>query len=210
MSSPFTLRPAGPRALLVEFGTLQQVRDYYAEAQRRRAAGILPSGIELVPAAFTLLFDELDDLPAMARELQAWRPAPAGGGEPRERHVPTVYDGPDLADVAVIWGVSTAEVVQRHAAMTHEVAFVGFAPGFAYIAGLPDQLRVPRRSRPRTRVPAGSVAVADQFTGIYPRDSPGGWQLIGRTTVPMWDPATEPAAYLLPGDRVRFVPVTPP
>jgi KipI family sensor histidine kinase inhibitor len=208
MSSDFTLRPAGPRALLVEFEDLQQVRDYYAEARRRQADGALSPGIEVVPAARTILFDELDDSSALAHQLRSWRPASAAITQPRELDIPTIYDGPDLADVAELWGVTTTEVVRRHVAMVHEVAFVGFAPGFAYIAGLPDELRVPRRARPRTRVPAGSVALADQFTGVYPRESPGGWQLVGRTTVPMWDPSAERAAYLMPGDRVRFIHVT--
>jgi KipI family sensor histidine kinase inhibitor len=203
----FTLRPAGPRALLVEFDDLQRVRDYYAEAQRRRVEGTLAAGIEIVPAARTILFDELDDWAEMARDLRSWQPGRAFIAQPRELEIPTVYDGPDLPDVAVMWGVSTDEVIERHVAMRHEVAFVGFAPGFAYIAGLPEELRVPRRARPRTRVPAGSVALADEFTGVYPRESPGGWQLVGRTTVPMWDPAAEPASFLMPGDRVRFVPV---
>jgi KipI family sensor histidine kinase inhibitor len=100
--------------------------------------------------------------------------------------------------------MSQREVVACHTGIEHEVAFIGFAPGFAYIAGLPERLRLPRRPESRTRVPAGSVALADRFTGVYPRVSPGGWQLIGRTEVPMWDPAAEPASFLLPGDRVRF------
>jgi len=200
-----TLRPAGPRALLVEFDGLQQVRDYYAEARRRHTDGQLPAGTEIVPAARTILFDDLDDAGALARDIRTWRPGPATVTTPREVRIPTVYDGPDLADVAECWGTTVAGVIERHTAILHEVAFIGFAPGFAYIAGLPAGLRVPRRPAPRTKVPAGSVALADEFTGVYPRESPGGWQLVGHTDVPMWNPETEPGAYLMPGDRVRFV-----
>jgi KipI family sensor histidine kinase inhibitor len=207
VSARVTPRPAGPRALLVEFADPAQVRDYYAEARRRQAAGALSENLEMVPAARTILFDELDEPAALARELRSWRPAPAARAPGRERSIPTVYDGPDLAEVAEHWGMSEAEAVECHTALIHEVAFVGFAPGFAYLAGLPDRLRVPRRDHPRTRVPAGSVALADQFSGVYPRMSPGGWQLVGRTTVPMWDPVAEPPAYLMPGDRVRFTSV---
>jgi KipI family sensor histidine kinase inhibitor len=209
LSARFTLRPAGPRALLIEFESLQQVRDYYAEAQLRRADGRLPSSVELVPAARTLLVDEVDDCATLARELSSWRPQGTDGAPAREVELPAVYDGPDLPDVAEFWGISPAEVIERHIALPHEVAFLGFAPGFAYLAGIPPELSVPRRPQPRTRVPIGSIALGAQFTGVYPRESPGGWQLIGRTAVPMWDPSAEPAAFLLPGDRVRFVPVAP-
>ncbi len=203
------VRAAGPSALLVELADLQQVHDYYAEAQRRRQTGQLPSQVELVPAARTLLIDGVEDPARLARDVRTWRPGPATAAESRERDVPTRYNGPDLAEVAELWGLTVAEAIDAHASIRHEVAFVGFSPGFAYINGLPAELRVPRRSAPRTRVPTGSVALADQFTGIYPRESPGGWQLIGHTVVPMWDPSAEPAAYLLPGDRVRFVPIHP-
>lgn len=201
----FVLRPAGPRAILVEFDAPGPVRNFYAEARRRRADGRLAATVELVPAACTLLLDELDDQAAVARDLPTWRPAPSIAESPREIEIPTVYDGPDLADVAAAWGVSVAEVPHIHAALVHEVAFIGFAPGFAYLTGLPDELRLPRRRSPRTRVPAGSVAAADLFTGVYPRESPGGWQLLGHTTTPMWDPAGDPPAVLAPGDLVRFV-----
>jgi KipI family sensor histidine kinase inhibitor len=119
--------------------------------------------------------------------------------------VPTTYDGPDLEEVARVWGMSTAEVVATHTGLEHEVAFCGFSPGFAYCAGLPEHLAVPRRHDPRPRVPAGSVAVADRWTGVYPTASPGGWQLLGRTDLVLWDADREPPATLAPGTRVRFV-----
>lgn len=203
----FVLRPAGRRAVLVEFETSAQVRDFYAEAQARQADGRLPATVELVPSARTLLLDELDDQAAIARDLRTWRPAPMAVNNPREVEIPTVYDGPDLLGVAAHWGVTVADVAGIHAGLTHEVAFVGFAPGFAYLTGIPDELKLPRLPSPRTHVPAGSVAVADVFTGVYPRVSPGGWRILGRTAATMWDSDREPPALLAPGDRVRFVDV---
>jgi KipI family sensor histidine kinase inhibitor len=118
--------------------------------------------------------------------------------------IPVVYDGVDLDAVAQRWGISAEQAVARHAGVEFVAQFCGFAPGFAYLAGLPPALRVPRRSTPRTIVPAGSVALADTWCGIYPVASPGGWQLIGRTSVTVWDPAADPPALLSPGTRVRF------
>jgi KipI family sensor histidine kinase inhibitor len=204
MTAPFTVRPAGPTALLVEFENGQRVRDYYREAQRRQVEGKLAAGIELIPAASTILFDGVADRAALAGDLRRWRPAGSVDGISRLVELPTSYDGPDLAVVAELWRVSIDDVVRIHTGLEHEVAFIGFAPGFAYIAGLPPELRVPRRATPRTAVPAGSVALADQFTGVYPRQTPGGWQLIGRTEVQMWDVQGKTHGYLAPGDRVRF------
>jgi KipI family sensor histidine kinase inhibitor len=119
-----------------------------------------------------------------------------------------VYDGADLADVAAHWGVSPAAAVALHSAIEYRVAFCGFAPGFAYLTGLPADRAVPRRATPRAAVPAGSVGLAGRYTGVYPSVSPGGWQLIGRTAERLWDTAREPAALLAPGTRVRFVPTT--
>jgi KipI family sensor histidine kinase inhibitor len=202
------VRPAGPHAILVEFGTAQDVHAYYLEALRRRQVGELETGLDIVPGARTILFDGLANGQRFADDLLGWQPRHDQDQLGREIEIPTVYDGPDLADVAGIWQLSTKQAVEAHVAMTHVVAFHGFVPGFAYIEGIPEQLKVGRRARPRVRVPVGSVAVADQFTGVYPRASPGGWQLIGRTNLRLWDEHADPAAYLLPGDRVRFVPVT--
>jgi allophanate hydrolase subunit 1 len=117
------------------------------------------------------------------------------------------YDGPDLEEVARLTGLAPAQIVERHTRGSHHVAFCGFAPGFAYIAGLDAGLRVPRRATPRTRVPAGAVAIADGFTGVYPRASPGGWHLIGHTDLVVFDLGRDPPALLAPGVRVRFVAV---
>jgi KipI family sensor histidine kinase inhibitor len=207
MTQPFILRPAGPTALLVEFETAQLVRDYYGEACRRRDAGSLSASMEFVPGARTILFDGVEEPVALARGLRGWRPAPDSATATRKVDVPTHYDGPDLAVVAEVWSMRIAEVVELHAGLPHVVAFHGFAPGFAYLSGIPEHLSVPRRPSPRAQVPRGSVALAGLFTGVYPRASPGGWQLIGRTEVPLWDETAQPAAYLLPGDHVRFVPL---
>jgi KipI family sensor histidine kinase inhibitor len=118
------------------------------------------------------------------------------------------YDGPDLSDVAAHWGVARHEVARIHADTEFTVAFCGFAPGFGYLTGLPARYDVPRRATPRTAVPPGSVALAGPYTGVYPRSSPGGWQLIGTTDTVLWDHARVPAALLSPGTRVKFVPVS--
>ena len=115
--------------------------------------------------------------------------------------------GPDLDEVAALCGLPRAEVVERHAARTYRVFMLGFLPGFAYLGTLDPAIHVPRRTTPRTAVASGSVGLAGAQTGVYPRVSPGGWQIIGRTDVALFDPALDPPSRLLPGDRVRFVPV---
>ncbi|MFR0353948.1 5-oxoprolinase subunit PxpB [Streptomyces sediminimaris] len=198
--------PVGDRALLVELSCGDEARALHAELLRRRAEGLLTVR-EIVPAARTVLLDGLDDPARLASELTSWQPPPA---PPRAREVidiPVHYDGPDLAAVAAHWGVTAHEARRIHADTEFTVAFCGFAPGFGYLTGLPRRYDVPRRATPRTAVPAGSVALAGPYTGVYPRSSPGGWQLIGRTEAVLWDHARVPAALLSPGTRVRFVPV---
>jgi KipI family sensor histidine kinase inhibitor len=128
---------------------------------------------------------------------------------PREIVIPVVYggaDGPDLAEVARHAGMTADEVVAAHSGAAYDVFFLGFQPGFAYLGGLPPALATPRRDTPRVRVPAGSVGIGGAQTGIYPAASPGGWNLIGRTAVTLFDPHADAPALLAPGDRVRFVP----
>lgn len=115
-------------------------------------------------------------------------------------------DGPDLAEVAERTGLSVQRVIELHSGTTYRVFMLGFVPGFAYLGTLPSELAVTRRAEPRVRVPAGSVAIAARQTAIYPSETPGGWQLIGRTDMRLWDPLDEPPALLMPGSRVRFVP----
>lgn len=192
---------ASDRALLVEADDLD-------EAMRLNLAWAdLPGVVERIPGARTVLvrFAPLQVSAAALAELLATTTADAAGaGATREVTVPVRYDGEDLAEVATLLGVSAAEVVARHLAADWQVAFSGFAPGFGYAVSGDALFDVPRRSSPRTRVPAGSVALAGHFTGVYPRESPGGWQLIGRTDAVMWDIDRDPPALLAPGTHVRF------
>jgi KipI family sensor histidine kinase inhibitor len=169
----------------------------------------VPGVADLVPAAETVLVvaDDGADVRALREALVAVVPEETGalpsGGDVVE--IPVRYDGPDLADVARLTGLSEGEVVAAHSGALWRVAFGGFAPGFAYLVGDDDRLHVPRRDSSRTAVPAGSVGLAGAYSGVYPRESPGGWQLIGTTDVPMWDLDRDPPALLRPGAAVRFV-----
>ncbi|MFF7332389.1 allophanate hydrolase subunit 1 [Streptomyces sp. NPDC090306] len=200
------VRPAGDAALLVEVASGEEARALHAELCRRRAEGLLTAR-EIVPAARTVLLDGLDDPARLASELSASAVPPAPSRPARTVEIPVRYDGPDLADVAALWKVPVPEVARIHAGTEFTVAFCGFAPGFGYLTGLPERFAVPRRATPRTAVPVGSVALAGPYTGVYPRASPGGWQLVGTTDAVLWDHARVPAALLSPGTRVRFVPV---
>lgn len=216
MNRPRVL-PAGDGAALLEFDTADEVAAAHRSLSALESEGI----VELVPAARTILviYDATLASPEKFADA-AWRAesvepveavepveSPAPPETPNEVHIPVTYDGPDLPALAQLTGLSIAEVVERHAAPLYVVAFCGFAPGFAYLNGLDPLLRLPRRDTPRTRVPAGSVAVADEFTGVYPNASPGGWHLLGRTDAVLWDVDRDPPALLAPGTRVRFRPV---
>jgi len=198
--------PVGDDALLVEVSSGEEARALHAELLRRRAEGSVAVR-EIVPAARTVLLDGLTDPDRLAAEL-ALSDVPSAPAHARDVvRLPVRYDGPDLGDVAAHWGVSPREVARIHADTEFSVAFCGFAPGFGYLTGLPRRYDVPRRATPRTAVPAGAVALAGPYTGVYPRSSPGGWQLIGTTDAVLWDHTRVPAALLAPGTRVRFVPV---
>ncbi|MFC9398380.1 5-oxoprolinase subunit PxpB [Streptomyces sp. NPDC057027] len=194
----------GARALLVELDDGGATEALHAELLRRRAAGALPAVREIVPAARTVLLDGVDAPERLAAELAGWEPAPLHARVGEAVEVPVRYDGPDLPEVAAFWGVSVEAAVRIHTAAEFRVAFCGFAPGFGYLTGLGERYGVPRRATPRTAVPAGSVALAGPYTGVYPRSSPGGWQLIGTTDLVLWDAERDPAALLTPGTRVRF------
>lgn len=193
----------GTTALLLECGSSAQVRAAYAEARRRRDAGELDC-VDIVPGATTVLLDGVADPEAARAAAEEWRLQVPAEVEARAVELPVTYDGPDLESVARRCGMAVDEVVRRHRGCEYVVAFCGFAPGFAYLTGAPAELHVPRREEPRSRVPAGSLGLAGEFTGIYPRSSPGGWQLIGRTTSSLWDLDRDPPALLAPGTRVRF------
>ncbi len=185
-------------------GTAAAVREL---AERR---GIALS--DVVPGAETVLVVTADSLTLqrfLATLPELGPPLPASDSS-ASVEIPTRYDGPDLPDVAAATGLDVAEVVRRHSEVTYQAAFAGFAPGFAYLSGLDPVLRLPRRSSPRPRVPPGSVAIADAFSAIYPRPSPGGWHLLGSTDADVFDPSREPPALISPGTRVRFVPLPGP
>jgi len=191
------LRRCGTDALLVEVSSLGEV------AAVRAALQGVPGIEELVPAARTVLVK--GSLPQVREALKDIDLTHAPHTQSREVTIPVSYDGPDLDLVAQTAGISTDEVVKLHTSATYEVAFCGFAPGFGYLTGLPQPLQQPRLDSPRTKVPQGSVAIAGEFTAAYPRATPGGWRLIGRTEITLFDAKAEPPALLAPGDKVRFV-----
>lgn len=201
--------PCGEYGILCELSDLTEVGALLTALTSARHHGELASVVDVVPGARTVLITVRPDraeLVTVARfvsevDLAEWAEVGAPGVLVT---IGVHYDGPDLRLVAETSGLSPDEVISAHSGVEYRVAFCGFAPGFGYLTGLPDVLRQPRLDQPRTRVPAGSVAIADEFTSIYPLASPGGWRLIGRTDEVLFDPRREPPALLAPGDRVRF------
>jgi len=194
------LRPYGPGAVLAEVADSEAARSLavYARAARVRAD-------EVVPGARTVLFDGVPAPDGLAVLLADWTPEATTEPGPLVE-LPVQYDGADLDDVASRWGTDVDGVVARHTSTEFVSSFCGFAPGFAYLTGLPQEYAVPRLPSPRSRVPAGSVGLADAWCGVYPSASPGGWRLLGHTEVALWDPERSDPALLAPGTRVRFVP----
>jgi KipI family sensor histidine kinase inhibitor len=191
-------RRCGEDAALLDCDSLEQMRAAHATVLAARPEGV----VDLVPGARSLLVvGGVAAVQTLLRDADLTHP-PAG--EPREVTLDVHYDGEDLSLVASDAGVSPDAVVELHTEAVYTVAFTGFAPGFGYLTGLPAQLRQPRLESPRTRVPAGSVGLAGEFTGVYPRESPGGWRLLGHTTATLFDPHADPPALFAPGDRVRF------
>jgi len=200
-------------SILVTFGEaidLETNRKVHALAARL-AQNPLEGVIETVPGYASLVV-HYDPLTRTHAEITEWlaahlnvegdtRPRP-----PRRVEVPVIYDGPDLPFVAQHCGLSVDEVIRLHSENDYTVYMMGFMPGFPYLGKLPEALHVPRLKTPRTHVPAGSVAIAGGQTGIYPQDSPGGWRLIGRTDLKLYDPQRESPFLFAPGDTVRFVP----
>jgi KipI family sensor histidine kinase inhibitor len=200
-----TVLDYGDQALLLQFDNTADVLAWTAAL--REAA--LPGVLDIVPAARTVLvkLDGPRRQGAVRRRLRTLRVdagmvATAPPAEPTV--IDVVYDGVDLAEVAELTGLSTAQVINAHTATPWQVGFGGFAPGFAYLVGGDPRLAVPRRSEPRSSVPAGAVGLAGEFTGIYPRRSPGGWQLIGHTDAVLWDIDRPNPALLTPGMWVEF------
>jgi len=206
--------PAGDRGLLVTVGRtidpslLGQVLALDKVLADRRPSGL----ISTVPAYASLLchYDpgvtDAARLEASILQLEGHVDAAMALGSVVE--VPTRYDGPDLASVALATNLTPAAVIEMHAGREYLVYCVGFAPGFTYCGALPDQLSVPRLASPRLRVSAGSIGIAGRQTGIYAVESPGGWNLIGRTALRLFDPAADPPARFKPGDRLRFIPTS--
>ena len=194
----------GDQALLLQFDSTAEVLAWAAAL--RDAA--LPDVLDIVPAARTVLLklDGPGRQAAIRRRLQTTKvlagAEPTVPGEPLV--IDVVYDGADLDEVAELTGLTAAQVIEAHTANPWNVGFCGFAPGFAYLVGGDPRLAVPRRSEPRPVVPAGAVGLAGEFTGIYPRRSPGGWQLIGRTDAALWDIDRPAPALLTPGTWVQF------
>ncbi|WP_261646889.1 allophanate hydrolase subunit 1 [Curtobacterium sp. C2H10] len=199
------VRPAGTRAVLVTFGTLAEVTAFRAGLEAEPVPGVT----ELVSGARTLLvrFDpERTDPTRLAPRLQAVEPVvPTRADVPEVTTIPVTYDGEDLETVAALVGTTAAQLVAWHTGQTWTSAFCGFAPGFSYLTGSAPSLDLPRRTSARTSVPAGSVALAGEFSAVYPRASPGGWQLIGRSDVAMWSLDRDPPALAPAGTRIRFV-----
>ena len=201
-----TVHDYGDQALLLEFDS---TADVLAWTDTLARAG-LPGVLDIVPASRTVLV-KLEGpryLAPTRQRLGKLRPAQAitdaGMADEPDAVIEVTYDGADLDAVAELTGLSTAEVIVAHTGSLWRVGFGGFAPGFAYLVGGDPRLQVPRRAEPRTRVPAGSVALAGEFSGVYPRESPGGWQLIGRTDAVLFDVTREKPALHTPGMTVAF------
>ncbi|MBO0871626.1 MAG: allophanate hydrolase subunit 1, partial [Micromonosporaceae bacterium] len=196
--------PCGQRGVLLELDDLARVLALYGELRARP-----PEGARRISAgARTVLveFDRPDRLESFHPDRLPTPPATQSTVDDGSLvEIPVRYDGEDLAEVARLTGLSEREVAARHAGGQYRVAFGGFTPGWGYLTGLDPALRLPRHETPRVRVPAGSVAIADEFAGVYPRDSPGGWRILGRTGLAMWDPHRDPPGLLVPGARVRFI-----
>lgn len=205
------IHPLGDTALLAELGTrldtaLNTRAIALAAALRKRRdvrqaiAGAVAVTVQFDPDQITL-----DALSAAIRRLATKRPPVEEPG--RLHRIPVVYDGPDLEAVSSALGMGVEQVVALHGRPIYRAFVIGFVPGWAYLGPLPDELVLPRRTDPRTRVPAGSVAIAGQLTGIYPLDTPGGWHIIGRTSIRPFLPDSDPPSLFRVGDRVKFFPI---
>ena len=205
VTTPPRLLRFGDGAILVELDGLGQVLDLNRELGSARPDGV----IDVIPAARTILV-QFDTEVVTRQQISRWLLGTTAHhidtpDQPSTVTVSVRYDGADLAEVAEMSGLAPEQIIALHIGAEYTVAFCGFAPGFAYLVGSPTALHVSRRSTPRTRVPAGSVGLAGEFTGIYPASAPGGWQLIGTTDLAVFDLNRDPPALLAPGTRVRFV-----
>lgn len=209
-TSPFKIQVASDSALLARLGP--EVSDETDARIAALAARIreLP-GVVSVQPAYTSILVKIDPIKVglnrFSKLLSKLDSGPTKVAAGREHTLPVCYDprvAPDLREVARLTGLSEARVIALHTEPVYRVSFLGFLPGFAYLRGLRPELRVPRLPSARVRIPAGSVGLAEEQTGVYPLDSPGGWRLIGRSAIPVWEVGRKPAALLAPGDRLRF------
>jgi KipI family sensor histidine kinase inhibitor len=218
-ASPSAIRflPCGDTALTIQFGETidaqlnAQVLAFAEKFEAARVRGV----VELVPTfrSLTIHFDpRVVTTAALQHQAEALLSTPLPDRvESRTFSVPVCYDaffGVDLDDVSALTGLCVADVIARHSAPIYRVYSIGFLPGFAYLGDLGGELVLPRRPTPRLKVPAGSVAMAMAMTGVYPLESPGGWHILGRTPVPMFDRRQDPPSLLRPGDKVKFTPVS--
>jgi KipI family sensor histidine kinase inhibitor len=204
--TPGTARDYGDQALLLEFDSTADVLAWTATLTAAQLLGV----VDIVPASRTILVKLADpryQAPTRQRlsklQLQPGT-APVRPAGQADVTIDVVYDGADLHEVATLTGLTPAQVIAAHTGTPWRVGFMGFAPGFAYLVGGDERLQVPRRAEPRTSVPTGAVALAGEFSGIYPRQSPGGWQLIGRTDAVLFDVHRDQPALLTPGTWVQF------
>lgn len=222
MNHPFYFTAEGDSALAVRYDPAADpdAREHAALAARTLAAGVLPSHCEVIPSYYALtieyepLLASFDELQSIVEEALA-DPVPSGLSQPRTIVVPVCYGcepnagefGPDLARLASLCGLEADEAVRLHARRTYRIDMLGFMPGFPYLSGLDGRLRCPRLATPRTSIPAGSVGIGDNQTGVYPLSSPGGWNIIGRTPARLFTPERDvPTPYRV-GDRLRFEPI---
>lgn len=199
MVTVMEIRTVGTSALLIE---VDDPLAWFAALDAERTAGRLDV-TDIVPGASTVLLDGVASVTTLATALRSWPPPASANVAADDLDIPVTFDGPDLGDVAALVGLSPKAVITALTGTVFRVAFGGFAPGFAYLSGLPWS--VPRLDSPRPRVPAGSVALAAEFAGIYPTASPGGWRLVGRTDTVLFDIDRTPPALLTPGRTVRLV-----
>lgn len=197
-------RTCGDSALLVECPDIDTVTTLHHRLGRTRPHGV----IDVIPAArsvFVTFDPALVGRGALEQRIRDLPPSERDTTENTVVRIPVTYDGADMEHVTRLTGLTVEELIAAHTGTLWDVAFCGFVPGFAYLTGGDSRLDVPRRAEPRATVPSGSVALAGGFAAVYPRPSPGGWQIIGHTDVSLWDVTADPPAMLSPGVSVRFV-----
>ncbi|MEH0835196.1 5-oxoprolinase subunit PxpB [Pectobacterium cacticida] len=202
----------GERAVVLELEppmSLESQQRIWGLAERLNRHEAVLEAIPGMNNLTVLLASSQQEQVAIERLQHLWAESESRVFDPRNITIPVVYGGeagPDLTEVAAHSGLTVRQVVEAHTAVQYVVYFLGFQPGFAYLGGLNETLHMPRRAEPRLRVPAGSVGIGGAQTGIYPLATPGGWQLIGRTALTLFNPQTMPPTLLRPGDNVRFLP----